>query len=467
MLTANELAELGWGSEPVLAAAVAAAAALAEQGHPDKRCRGELLQVRRRPARYADHAVFGPLARLLLERPASADGLRAECVPRAVWGRELLDEATLAQFETACRLPVAARAAQMADGHVGYGLPIGGVLATRGTVIPYAVGVDIACRMRLSVFAEPVELLQTRRDDLKRALVTETRFGVGAEFSGGERREHAVMDEPTWSEQPLLAALKDRAWAQLGSSGSGNHFAEWGELETDGVEDLGLAGGRYLALLSHSGSRYLGGQVAEHFTKLAQARSALPPAARQLAWLDLDHDDGRAYWEAMSLAGRYAAANHELLHTHVARAAGLATRAVVENHHNFAWLETHDGEELVVHRKGATPAGAGVLGIIPGSMGEAGYVVRGLGQPAALCSASHGAGRRLSRKQANATLTLAERTRWLAEAGVELLAGGLDESPQAYKRLPEVMRAQRDLVEPLAAFTPRVVLMAAGGPAED
>jgi len=398
---------------------------------------------------------------------SNAAELRAERVPHRVWGQELLDGATIDQFDVACRLPVATRGAQMPDGHVGYGLPIGGVLATRGVVIPYAVGVDIACRMRLTVFDEPATLLTKRRDRLRGALLNETRFGVGAEFERKERREHAVMDDPAWQAQGLLRGLHDKAWAQLGTSGSGNHFAEWGELTTEGVPELDLPAGSWLALLSHSGSRGTGAHIAEHFTRLAEARCPLPRQAQNLAWLALDSEEGQAYWQAMTLAGAYAAANHELLHQHVGAAARVATRCCVENHHNFAWLEEHDGERVVVHRKGATPAGRGVLGVIPGSMGDAGYVVRGLGQPESLCSASHGAGRVMSRKQATAKLTKSERARWLARVGVELLAGGLDESPQAYKRLERVMAQQRDLVEPVASFMPRLVLMAAGGRSED
>lgn len=469
MLTAAELARLGYDGEEQLALALRIAAAMDAPGHGKSRIKRDLKRLRAHPDQYLAHTLLGELARLLSGRPApvESDALRPEPVPHRIWGRALLDAATLAQFDTACRLPVAARAAQMPDGHVGYGLPIGGVLATRGAVIPYAVGVDIACRMRLTVFADGPELLRDRRDGLKRALVGQTRFGVGAEFTGGERRRHAVLDDPAWRGQRLLAELKDRAWAQLGTSGSGNHFAEWGELATNGVPELGLPAGSYLALLSHSGSRGFGAQIAEHFTRLAKATTHLPPDARNLAWLALESQDGHDYWQAMTLAGAYAAANHELVHEHVGHAAGLQPRCHVENHHNFAWLEEHSDERLVVHRKGATPAGQGVLGVIPGSMGDAGYIVRGKGNGAALDSASHGAGRLMSRKQATKTLTFAQRRQALEDAGVELLAGGLDESPQVYKRLADVMREQTDLVEPVACFAPRIVLMAAGGPGED
>ncbi|MBI2297336.1 MAG: RtcB family protein [Armatimonadetes bacterium] len=476
MLPRGEILKLGYPDGAQADAAAEASGRLAEAGHGRKRIRRELREVLRHPGRHLGHAVLGTLARLLLgdDTPAPADGhaeageLRAEPVPHSVWGRDLLDEATLEQFDRACRLPVAVRGAQMPDGHVGYGLPIGGVLATRGAVIPYAVGVDIAGRMRLSIYDEAPELIGRDRRRLQGALMRQTRFGIGAHFEAGERRLHPMLDDPAWREVPILAEHKDKAWSQLGTSGSGNHFAEFGELTCEhGLPELDLAPGRYLALLSHSGSRGLGSDVASFYTDVAMGRCKLPSEARHLAWLPLDTDAGASYWRAMTLCGRYAAANHELIHEHVARSAGLVVRATVENHHNFAWREVHDGEELIVHRKGATPAGAGVLGVIPGSMADPGYVVRGKGNGASLHSAAHGAGRQMSRKKAVATLTRELQEKYLREQGVELIAAGLDESPQAYKRIAQVMRAQADLVEVAAEFMPRLVLMARGGRAED
>ena len=175
----------------------------------------------------------------------------------------------------------------------------------------------------------------------------------------------------------------------------------------------------------------------------------------------------------MELMGRYAAANHQLIHQSVARALGVDVRLDIENHHNFAWRERHklpDGTagEVIVHRKGATPAGSGVLGIIPGSMATPGYVVRGKGKAESLNSAAHGAGRRMSRKKAKELFTWAVAQKFLRERGVTLLSAGLDEVPMAYKDIDEVMAAQRDLAEPLARFEPRLVKMAPGGePPED
>jgi tRNA-splicing ligase RtcB len=243
---------------------------------------------------------------------------------------------------------------------------------------------------------------------------------------------------------------------------------EFGELTiTDAA--AGLAPGRYLALLSHSGSRGTGAQVASHYSRLArQLHPELPQELSHLAWLDLATEAGQEYWAAMELMGSYAAANHAVIHAEIARNLGVGVMLDIENHHNFAWRERHrlpDGSEadVIVHRKGATPAGAGVLGIIPGSMGTPGYVVRGNGVEASLNSAAHGAGRRMSRTQAKRTFTWDAAQRFLRERGVTLLSAGLDEVPMAYKDIDEVMAAQIDLVEPLARFEPRLVKMAPGG----
>jgi tRNA-splicing ligase RtcB len=384
--------------------------------------------------------------------------------PYRIWG-EGLEPAAVQQLVNACKLPVAVQGALMPDAHVGYGLPIGGVLATRDAVIPYAVGVDIACRMKMSVLDLPVSALETDQERLANAIGRETRFGVGATFQ--TRRQHAVMDED-WRVTALTARLKDRAWSQLGTSGSGNHFVEFGRLSVLD-EAAGLPRGDYLALLSHSGSRGTGAEIAQHYSRLARKQHPeLPAELAHLAWLDLSSSSGQEYWAAMELMGRYAAANHALIHAHVTRALGAQVRLDLENHHNYAWRERHrlpDGREaeVIVHRKGATPAGAGVLGIIPGSMGTPGYVVRGKGSAPSLNSAAHGAGRRMSRTQAKKIFTWDMARAFLRERGVKLISAGLDEVPMAYKDIDQVMAAQRDLVEPVARFEPRLVKMAPAG----
>jgi len=394
---------------------------------------------------------------------------RKESAPYRIWGSGLEADA-VQQLKNGCQLPIAVAGALMPDAHVGYGLPIGGVLATDEAVIPYAVGVDIACRMKMTVLELPVTALADDQERLTRALQRETQFGVGASFKA--RRQHAVMDAD-WSFSKVISGLKDRAWAQLGTSGSGNHFVEFGQLTV--LDDaVGLARGEYLALLSHSGSRGSGAHIAQHYSRLARdLHTELPKELSHLAWLDLSSEAGQEYWAAMELMGQYAAANHALIHQYIARALGQEVLLDVENHHNFAWRERHrlpDGSErdVIVHRKGATPAGAGTVGIIPGSMGAPGYVVRGKGVAASLNSAAHGAGRRMSRTKAKATFNWDDTRRFLRERGVTLLSAGLDEAPMAYKNIDEVMAAQQDLVEPLARFDPKLVKMAPGNePPED
>ena len=364
------------------------------------------------------------------------------------------------QMENACQLPISVAGALMPDAHVGYGLPIGGVLGTDNAVIPYAVGVDIACRMKMSVLDLPISALTEQTDRLKSALAKETRFGIGATFK--KRRQHRVMDED-WSFSSIVAQLKDKAWSQLGTSGSGNHFAEFGTLSLEKAE-LGLEAGVYLALLSHSGSRGTGNLVATHYSKLAMRRHPeLPRELMHLAWLGLDSHEGQEYWRAMELMGRYAAANHELIHRFVAEHLGVEVLLDIENHHNFAWKEKHFGRELIVHRKGATPASLGAVGIIPGSMATPGFVVRGRGNAESLNSAAHGAGRQMSRKAAKRRFTWEELNSLLREREVILMSAGLDEVPMAYKDIEAVMDAQKDLVEILARFDPRIVKMAPAG----
>lgn len=420
----------------------------------------EVRSILANPAGFVDDPLRGAFAKALLHAPPPP---RAQPVAYRQWGADLEHDAVM-QMEKACLLPVAVAGALMPDAHVGYGLPIGGVLATDNAVIPYAVGVDIACRMKLTVLDLPVRDLDRKRERLTRAIETETRFGVGAKFT--EPRDHAVMDAD-WSVSPVTRQNRDRAWSQLGTSGSGNHFVEFGVFTVAEPLDQ-LPPGEYLALLSHSGSRGTGAAVCDHYSKIAFSQFPdLPAELKRLAWLSLDSDAGREYWAAMELMGQYAAANHACIHHHIAAHLGAAVLFGLENHHNFAWRERHviDGvaRDVIVHRKGATPAGRGVLGIIPGSMASPGFVVRGTGNPDSLHSASHGAGRIMSRKRALESVSLDKARRLLKERGVTLISAGLDEMPMVYKDIHTVMAAQGDLVQVVAQFDPRLVKMAPAG----
>ena len=361
-------------------------------------------------------------------------------------------------MSVAAKLPVTVAGALMPDAHHGYGLPIGGVLATDNAVIPYGVGVDIGCRMCLSIFdIDPLDLTK-RKSYFEKELNAATLFGSGATFRKPE--DHEVMDRKEFNELPLLKTLKERAWKQLGSSGSGNHFVEFGIVEIEDNNELpGVEAGSYLGLLSHSGSRALGAGIANHYTRVAKEKRKLPAEAANLAWLDLNEEEGMEYWIAMNLAGDYASACHHVIHAKIARQLGRTPVKMVENHHNFAWKELYEGKEVIVHRNVATPAGKGVLGIIPGSMTADGFIVKGKGEAASLSSASHGAGRKMSRTMALSSVTRDALKAVLKEYGVTLLGGGLDEAPFAYKDIAEVMKSQKQLVDVVGKFTPKIVKM--------
>ncbi|MSR57557.1 MAG: RtcB family protein [Planctomycetaceae bacterium] len=437
----------------------AAARAGQFKGSEAKRLMRSILEA---PEQHTSDPYFGSLAQALIEE---RNFVRPDPVSYRTWGSDI-EGAAHAQMRQACEVPVARRGALMPDAHVGYGLPIGGVLACENAVIPYAVGVDIACRMKLSVFDLPAEALESRFALFKNALEKGTRFGVG---SVHERpQQHPVIDAD-WSITRITRERKDRAWKQLGTSGSGNHFVEFGILTLAvPAPDFGLAPGEYVALLSHSGSRGAGAAVCSVYSAIAQSR--LPKRYEELgrlAWLDLASEAGKEYWAAMNLMGEYAAANHDVIHRLVSKLLGAEIIAGIENHHNFAWKEVHDGKELIVHRKGATPAGTGVLGVIPGSMADPAFVVRGKGDAESLNSASHGAGRRMSRTQARNTYNWKAVKNDLAKKGVTVLSAGADEVPYAYKRIEEVMRAQQDLVEVVARFDPKIVKMCDDGSAAE
>lgn len=473
MVTGRDLIENGWPEGPTIGLALAAAKRLRAAGMDEDSILRELEKTRAAPDAATDPALE-PLARELLKlrdaaSRASEHELRDEPRPYGVWGADLIEPGTTDQMNNAMRLPVSVGGALMPDAHLGYGLPVGGVLATEGAVIPWAVGVDIACRMRLSVYDVSSDLIEDRRDGLTEVLLRNTNFGAGSKYKEGRRPEHEVLDDPAWEATSFLRGLKDTGRVQLGTSGSGNHFVEWGIFEALGEieEEAGgafVAGRKYLALLSHSGSRGVGFKIANRYSKVAKEKHPeLDKSVADLAWLDLTSEEGEEYWLSMQLAGRYASANHAVIHDKISRALGEEILSRVENHHNFLWREEWDGKEVLVHRKGATPAGRGVMGVIPGSMGDPGYVVRGRGNEHSINSAAHGAGRRMSRTRAFKTLSEGRWREYLAERGITLVGGSLDEAPMAYKDLSQVVGFQSDLVEIIGSFTPKIVRMDQGG----
>lgn len=425
--------------------------------------KAKIQSIVENPDIFIGDEVFGDFANSIIE----ANSFQIpEPIKYRTWGEDI-DTGAHAQMRESCQVPSARKAALMPDAHIGYGLPIGGVLGLEGAIIPYAVGVDIACRMKISVLDVPVDNIDSKSESFRVALESGTRFGVGV---GHEKpQDHAVLDAD-WTVSKVTRQNKDKARKQLGTSGSGNHFVEFGELIiSDADNELNLEPGKYVALMSHSGSRGTGASVCSTYSSIAQ--SQLHPAYKELgrlAWLDMNSTEGQEYWAAMNLMGDYASANHAVIHRLVTKSLGSHVIAGVENHHNFAWKEMHDGKELIVHRKGATPAGKGVLGVIPGSMADPAFIVRGKGKEESLDSASHGAGRRMSRTKGKEKYNFKAVKNDLAKKGITVLSAGADEVPGVYKNIEEVMAQQKALVDIVARFNPRIVKMCGdGSKAED
>lgn len=455
-ITGKDLKSIGFVEGKALGTAIH----VAEASYKGKSLKFKLdlfKRVLEAPAFYKNHKLLAPLAEALISVQEKKHIELKEKIPYKIYGVEGIQESAIHQMEQAMKLPVAKYGALMPDAHHGYGLPIGGVLATENAVIPYGVGMDIGCRMCLSIFDLPVDF-QSKKIDYKKLLVDNTKFG---RETFRRPKDHAVLDRKEFNDVNFLIDLKDKAWSQIGTSGGGNHFVEFGVVDLQEVPDgWDIPEGRYLGLLSHSGSRGLGGKIAGHYTKLAKERCKLPGEAQHLAWLDLSTEAGQEYWIAMTLAGDYASACHHQIHDRIAADLGVKPLNMVENHHNFAWKEyDQEGSEIIVHRKGATPAGEGVLGIIPGSMIAPGFIVRGKGVVDSVQSASHGAGRVLSRTKAKMELSKSEVKRVLKKAGVEVIGSGLDEAPMVYKDIHKVMSYQQDLVDTLGSFTPKVIRM--------
>jgi tRNA-splicing ligase RtcB (3'-phosphate/5'-hydroxy nucleic acid ligase) len=371
----------------------------------------------------------------------------------------------------------AERAALMADGHVGYVMPIGGVAAYRERASVVGVGFDIACgnaAIRTDLRAE-----QFGRGELERVgeeLQRSISFGMGRT----NREDDAPVDHPlfgsdAWEAVPAShrSALREKARAQLGTVGSGNHYVDVFADE---------AGSIWVGV--HFGSRGLGHTIASGFLALSQDLPWGSRAGEKEVLLPLDAPLGHDYWTLMNLAGEYAYAGREWVARKVVAMLGGREEELVHNHHNFAWREQHDGEEFVVIRKGATPAFPGQKGFVGGSMGDDAVIVEGTRdgdretrtlQRAALFSTVHGAGRVMSRTEAAGRYRGRGRTRtlirpgrvtpemmmqWMDSRGIILRGGGLDESPHAYRRLPEVLAAQRGTVRVLHTLRPLLVVMA-------
>ncbi len=419
----------------------------------------EAKEVLLHPEKFEGHGTWGKVAEGLINPVhVRMHQLKTTRVPFTIFGENEIDQQAKFQLYDSLKLPISVAGALMPDAHSGYGLPIGGVLATDNAVIPYGVGVDIGCRMSLSIFDLPASYFKGKEHQLQAILKDNTKFGMNETHA--TKADHEVFYKSEFQDIPLLKNLLPKAYKQLGSSGGGNHFVEFGIAKIDNPEnEWKLGAGEYFAVLSHSGSRGLGANIAKHYTYLATKQCPLPKNVQHLAWLDLNTHDGQEYWLAMNLAGEYAKACHDDIHRRIAKAIGKRVVVTIENHHNFAWKEMVNGQECIVHRKGATPAAEGQLGIIPGSMTAPGYIVKGKGNAESLNSASHGAGRLFSRAKCKANFTQSEIKKVLKANDVTLIGGNIDEAPMAYKDITKVMGNQTDLVEVLGTFTPKIVRM--------
>lgn len=394
--------------------------------------------------------------------------IRGGPVPFSIFGEIGTDvpHNAIEQMQMVMRIPPARVGALMPDAHYGYAMPIGGIVALENAVSPSFVGYDIACRMMVSIIdISPSEFLKNRKNFLEN-MQSVSRFGLGSEFTGTDVRDHEVMDDYLWEHLPHLTSLHDRAVRQLGSSGGGNHFfdALIGEVITPAPwlinnegEEL-YAGENFVVIMTHSGSRGPGYKSATRYLKLAKQETdqIAQDIPKGYEWLSLDSEAGQEYWEVMQLMGRYARANHQMIHTHFLMKSGIDLITQIENHHNFAWKEGN----FIIHRKGATPAHLGEIGIIPGSSGTSSYLVQGLGEFMSLNSSSHGAGRPFSRKEAKSRHSPDLYRSHMATEDILTAGVNIDETFLAYKDIERVIDLQDGLlVDVIARMSPKIVIM--------
>ena len=422
----------------------------------------DLLQhVIQKPEAFRSNEIWGKLVDVMSPHKKETYNFKLHEDPlfHQIYGIKNIDELARLQMATAMRLPVAIAGALMPDGCAGYGLPIGGVLATTDdVVIPYAIGKDIACSMCLTILDANASFLVKNHDRIINALVANTAFGLDGTLP--YKQYHTLFDKSEFREIPILKKNREKAIRQIGSSGKGNHFVDICEVKLHNDNRMGMAAGTYIGILSHSGSRGLGAAIADFYTSIAKETCLLPRQAGPFAWLSIKSEAGLEYWKCMEIAGEYAKINHETIHRNIAKAMRLTPLISISNHHNFAWRDQlSNGENVIVHRKGATPAHQGELGIIPGSMATPGYIVSGKGCEASLFSASHGAGRTMSRLNARNSISRYALKKELTASNITLIGGSTEEAPLAYKNIETVMAAQHELVNIEGTVIPRIVRM--------
>ncbi len=375
-----------------------------------------------------------------------------------VWGDPLPE--AVSQIKEAMKYGNPVHAALMADHHIGYSVPVGGVIAYEGAICVNGVGFDIACGNKAVMVDCPAGELKGNIYRTMNEIAKHISFGVGRK--NNEPVESPIFDEPIWDDIPILKSLKQKSIDQLGTVGSGNHYVD---LFTDERDRCWIG--------VHFGSRGLGHSICTHFIKQAGGKDGVH--AEPVIFSE-NSDLGEQYIKCMGLAGRYAYAGRDWVCQRVAQILRANILDEVHNHHNFAWKERHFDKDLWVVRKGATPAFPGQRGFVGGSMGDISVILEGRESPAckqALYSTIHGAGRLLGRNQAKGKrdrktgkqltagmVSKADHDAWIKRVGVEVRGGDLDESPYAYKRIDEVLRNHEDTINILHTLTPIGVAMA-------
>ena len=380
--------------------------------------------------------------------------ISTEKLPIKLW-LEDIEEGAMEQARHLANLPfVFKHIAIMPDSHVGYGMPIGGVMATKGVVVPNAVGVDIGCGM----CAVKTSLTEIDTETLKK-IMGEIRKEIPVGFNHHkEKQDDSLMPRPHLQCE-IVSREFENAKTQIGTLGGGNHFIEI-QKGSDG----------YIWVMIHSGSRNFGLKIAQHYNKLAISLNekwhSSIPKEWELAFLPMESDEGQAYLREMNYAVEFAFANRELMMNRILQIfidLNLMdwNELMINIAHNYARMENHFGKNVLVHRKGATLATTDTIGIIPGSQGTKSYIVKGLGNPESFNSCSHGSGRRMGRNQAIKTLNLEAEQKLLDDKGILHAIRGkqdLEEAPSAYKNIDEVMENQKDLVEVLVELQPLGVI---------
>jgi tRNA-splicing ligase RtcB len=358
------------------------------------------------------------------------------------------DDQTVEQMYRCMAVGSVSGAVLCADGHLGYAQPVGGVVAYEKHVSISGVGFDIGCgNMAIKLDAQYDRWIKGQEQRIIRDISRKVTFGVGR--ANNVEVEHELFDDLSAWAAADTNNYKEMARSQLGTVGSGNHYVDIFRDE-EGYAWVGV----------HFGSRGLGHKSATKYLKLADGKDGINVAP---AIVDPETELGERYLAAMELAGRYAYAGREWVCDQVRRIIGARVIDTIHNHHNFAWKETHDGKEYWVVRKGATPAFPGQRGFVGGSMGDNAVIIKGVESPeskASLYSTIHGAGRLYGRRAAKQAFTRAAMDKWLADKGVFLQGGDLDESPMAYRRLDDVLKFHEGTIEIEHVLTPKIVMMA-------